>query len=767
MTTIHEPSSTDLTAQEHEWVNQFMDETTIFLGPDPAIMRDHSITGRTPLEERCIGKGLDSLQVDRIRKRLEGALDEGYEMMEAMGAAPGAKWGDLTTAIYTASGDVTYLSCRGVIAFSAILHHPIRYIMKYWKDDPTVGIHAGDGFIHNDARYGNIHNTDQSMITPIIRDDQIIGWVAATIHEGENGACEPGGMPSGSETPFDDGLRMSPFKIMEKGVLRRDLVTFLQHSVRDPKLQLADLKVKIGAVQRIMERVDKVIDEVGVDSFVAGLRITVEDVEQEVRRRIKELPDGTVRFNQFMDSTLKENILIKFSCKITVKGDKMTVDLRGTGPEILNRAINAPLCSTKSMMMQAILAFWWPDLPRCTSAMSPIEIISDEHTWADAGYDAPMGQSLQASFRGFSALQSPWAKLQFANPEKFSNVIAPWFNQINTFLWGGVTQHGDQVGNLCADLNGMPGGGKAFMDGEDAVSPLFCAMADMAEQEVMEEEVPFMQLVSKRLVRDNMGFGKHTGGMGYEMIVASEGTPLWGFMTVTSGAKFSSVYGMFGGYGCGTYPLALVKGVNVYDILRKDPSRFDLSMEKVMNDQPFEGGQYMTSHMGLQFDVAQDGELYMMSQGAGGGYGDVLERSPQAVVRDVELNRITHKVAREIFAVAFDPTTLVLDVEGTKQLRSQARKDRLERGKPYAEFVKGFVTPEPPKELLYYGSWGDETEELTATVFDITGAKRVTTPASAMPIIMLPDRRDLKVAKLESRVRELEESQGEHFHRKS
>ena len=81
--------------------------------------------------------------------------------------------------------------------------------------------------------------------------------------------------------------------------------------------------------------------------------------------------------------------------------------------------------------------------------------------------------------------------------------------------------------------------------------------------------------------------------------------------------------------------------------------------------------------------------------------------------------------------------------------------------------MKGFVTPQPPKELLYYGSWGDETEELTATVFDITGAKRVTAPVSAMPIIMLPDRRDLKVAKLESRVRELEESQGEHVHRKS
>ena len=767
MTAIQDPPGTQLTAQEQEWVEQFMDETTLFLGPDPAIMRDHSITPRSDFEDYCIAGGIDPLQIDRIRKRLAGALDEGYEMCEAMGAAPGAKWGDLTTAIYTAAGDVTYLSCHGVIAFSAILHHPIRYIMKYWKDEPTVGINPGDGFIHNDARFGNVHNTDQSMIMPVIRDGRIIAWVAATIHEGENGACEPGGMPSGSETPFDDGLRMSPFKIVERGELRRDLVTFLQHSVRDPKLQLADMKVKIGAVQRILERVDSIIDEVGVETFVAALRITVEDVEDEVRRRISELPDGTTQFNQFMDSTLKENILIKFACKITVKGDKMTVDLRGTGPENPNRAINSPLCSVKSMFVQAILAFWWPDLPRCTSAMSPIEIISDEHTWADAGYDAPMGQSLQASFRGFSAFQSLWAKMQFANPEKFSNVIAPWFNQINTFLWGGLTQHGDQVGNLCADLNGMPGGAKAFMDGEDAVSPLFCAMADTAEQEVMEEEVPFMQLVSKRLVRDNMGFGKQTGGMGYEMIVASEGTPLWGFMTVTSGAKFSSIVGMFGGYGCGTYPLARVKGINVYDVLRKDPSRFDLSIEKVMNDQPFAGGQYMTSHMGLQFDVAKDGELYMMSQGAGGGYGDVLERDPHAVIHDVEVNRISAKVARDIFAVAYDPETLILDVDGTAELRAQARRDRLQRGKPYAEFVRDFVTPEPPKDLLYYGSWGDETDELTATVFDLDGPKRITATVQAMPIIMLPDRRDLKVSALEARVRELEEKYGEDVRRLS
>jgi acetone carboxylase alpha subunit len=180
-----------LTDQEQQWVDKFMDETTLFLGPDPAIMRHHEIMPRSAYEEECISQGIDPLEIDRIRKRLAGALDEAFEMCESMGAAPGAKWADLSCAVYTAEGDVTYLSNRGVIAFSAVLHHPIRYIMKNWKDEPTVGINEGDGFFHNDSRFGMVHNTDQSMLVPVIRGGIIIAWVGATIHEGENGACDP------------------------------------------------------------------------------------------------------------------------------------------------------------------------------------------------------------------------------------------------------------------------------------------------------------------------------------------------------------------------------------------------------------------------------------------------------------------------------------------------------------------------------------------------------------------------------------------------
>ena len=76
------------------------------------------------------------------------------------------------------------------------------------------------------------------MILPVFHEGELIGCVAAIVHEGENGASEPGGHALRSESPYDDGLSMSPFKVVENNQIRRDLLTFLQNSVREPKLQL-------------------------------------------------------------------------------------------------------------------------------------------------------------------------------------------------------------------------------------------------------------------------------------------------------------------------------------------------------------------------------------------------------------------------------------------------------------------------------------------------------------------------------------------------
>ena len=56
-------------------------------------------------------------------------------------------------------------------------------------------------------------------------------------------------------------------------------------------------------------------------------------------------------------------------------------------------------------------------------------------------------------------------------------------------------------------------------------------------------------------------------------------------------------------------------------------------------------------------------------------------------------------------------------------------------------------------------------EEITATEFTIDGPKRVVGPLKELPIIMVPDRREVKIERLERQLRELEAKHGEVVNR--
>lgn len=740
--------------EDQELVAKFLKETTLFLGPDPDIMKSHDIMPITDYEAESIKKFNDPHQMASIRDRMQSACDESYEMLEQMGAAPGAKWGDVITGIYSASGDLTIGSAGGVLIFSVLVHHPIKFIIKNWINEPTVGLKQGDGFIHNDSRYGNVHNTDQSMIMPIFHEGELICWVASTVHEGENGAIEPGGMPSMAESPFDEGLKMSPFKVVENYEIKRDLLTFLQNSVREPKLQYEDMKVKLFACMRLEKRIREVLATDGPEPLTACLRSTNDNVMAEVRRRIKEWPDMTVRTYCTMDSTLRENALIKLNCSLTKKGDRLIFDLRGSSPEITNRAINTALPGCKGMMSQAFLNHIWPDLPRGQAGFAPIEVITPPFSIVDGSVDAPNSQSLMSIFLSFTVAQQAAAKFLYSVPVKYTRVVAPWFNMICTYIWGGVSQHGEMLGNLCADLNGMGGGARMDLDGEHALAPIFASMADIGEQEMNEEDVPFLQLVSKKMTRNTQAPGKYRGGMGYTQMVATKDSDQWGFMTTCVGSKVPPLSGLFGGYSPGAYPLCKVSDVDVYDVMLKDPDKFKHSIEETMNEQPYEGANYTTHHMGMGFSISKRGELYMISQGSGGGYGDPLERDPALAIKDIEENLTTPDWVRKLYKVEFDEETLIVDEEATKKLRDAYREQRKKQGVPYAEFVKKHVKDVPPKDIPFYGSWNSDLSMVYAGSLD---DKRDPNNPGA---VYFAHPKDVEIAKLEAELEAVRKEAG-------
>jgi len=723
-------------------LSRFLQSNIAFLAPDEEIMRDHRMAARSPSEEAALRDGGDPHLYGEIRRYLQGALDDSFDISENMVVAPGGRFGDMTTAIFTASGDHAMSSTRGVIGFCSCLHYPIRFVRKYFENDASVGAGEGDCFLFNDPFYGGLHTPDQSAFMPVYHEGVIVAWVCIGLHQGEDGAKEPGGMGPAIESPFDEGLKMPPIKMAEAYRMRTDVLTFLQNSCRDPRMQGADMKMRLNTCMRLEEAIKKVVADYGVQALIGALRQNIEFVADEVKRRIEALPPARVRGQMFLDSTMREDALLRLHLETYVENGKLILDFRGSSPQIGNRPINAPLTMMKVLISMSFLCFVWPDLPRVNAVLEHVELRTDPRTIADCTRDVPTVLSMQVLFKGITLTHVLAAKLYYSARQQYSKIIAPWFNQTMTFLYGGITQHNDLTGNLCADLNGMPGGAHCDSDGEHSMTPNFSAMCDVGESELAEQDLPFVQMIAKIFPTDNVGFGKFRGGAGHQTSVAMRGSPLWGFSAIAGGSKFSSVPGLFGGYGSPTYPVCRVKGINIFEEINKSGG-FLADIEHIMNDRPYAGGIYTASRGAMPYEFCKEGELYLTSQGAGGGYGDVLDRDPHLVMKDFREGLISERTIRDIYHVAYDERSLIADATATREKRAGEREARKARGVPFETFVKKWVAEKPPEHLPYYGGWGKDHGRLFADGVEMR--------SEDIGMIMLPDPRDVYIAQLEER----------------
>lgn len=743
-------TSPDAQADRDTAVAALLGGGTRFIGPDFELLADHHLQARTAREDALLSAGVDDHALDRVRMIVQATLDEEFEIVEKMIVSPAASAGDMTVTVFTGSGDLSMGSLRGVVGFCAAASYPIRYVLKHFAEHPGVGLKEGDCWLSNDPFYGGVHSPDQSLSLPVYVEGEIVAWVSVGLHEGENGAREPGGMGAGIESPFEEGVRLPPIRCAEDRRIRADFLNFLQNQSRDPRLVGADLQVRLAAAVRIEQRLHALCEEVGADTLVAALRQNVEYVSEEVHRRVAELPEGTIRSQIFLDTTMREDALLRFYCEVSVRGGKIHIDFSGSAPQIQNRPINAPITSMKIGAMMGLLSFVWPDLPRTLAVLDCVEMTAPPRTVTNATPDVPTCLNMQVLFKTITLVHIALLKLGFGIPRPHAVPTAPWFNQPVTFMYGGLTQHHEIVGNVCAELNGMSGGAHHDSDGEDSVTTNFAAKVDMGETEAAEESFPFVQLISRRLVPDNCGFGRHRGGAGFGFSVANRFSDIWGFGAVAGGSHFPTVPGMFGGYGVPVYPIGIIRGGDVFATLDDPEAEVDAAFIDIMNDQPFTDSTYATGPAAMPFTPTQKGEMFIQAQGAGGGWGDALERDPASVMQDLEQGIISHRTAREIYHVVYDTERLIVDVAATDAARAAVRDERLSQSLPYDEFVAGWNREEPPADVLYFGAWGTDRETLWAL-----GQAH---PADQVPPIVMPDPRDVRIATLEARLREIEET---------
>jgi N-methylhydantoinase B/oxoprolinase/acetone carboxylase alpha subunit len=255
--------------------------------------------------------------------------------------------------------------------------------------------------------------------------------------------------------------------------------------------------------------------------------------------------------------------------------------------------------------------------------------------------------------------------------------------------------------NYTGAANAGGGGARHDMDGENALGFYWGPWTDAGEIEEQDDRMAQLTL-ARGLDKNFHGFGKYRGG-----------TPLVEVNTFCSACvmsswgscdKLSFNFGLFGGYAGPPNPRFVIRDTDLMEQI-KEGKELSLGQYDLLSEQKIRG-QYILTSSSKDAEPFKEGDVVVSSVGAGGGYGDVLDRDPELVLRDLNEKLITIDIAERIYGIALDSETAFVDHARTRQLREAIRADRLAKGEPFETFIVKWLQRKPKDEILtHYGNW--------------------------------------------------------------
>jgi N-methylhydantoinase B len=228
----------------------------------------------------------------------------------------------------------------------------------------------------------------------------------------------------------------------------------------------------------------------------------------------------------------------------------------------------------------------------------------------------------------------------------------------------GLTASGEFFVAPLTDTFGGAAGARAFKDGVDVGGEIPNVVSRWANAETQELNTPLLYLY-RRVVPDSGGPGKYRGGVCHEYAFTPRGTgdhPM-GVVLFGKGTRAPMSLGLFGGYpGCNVGYSTFREG-NAGDL----PDRLGATTGQKRDDR-----QWGT----VDLDGADIQYVRFMG---GGGYGDPIDRDPDAVLDDVLLGLVTRKAARDIYGVVVNERAGTVGRAATAKRRRQIREARVGR----------------------------------------------------------------------------------------
>jgi acetophenone carboxylase len=676
-------------------------------GLDPEVLHREVLEAPTALELAGEDR-LDQVDLEIFLHKLDSIIDDGRDVCKYLSMAEMLQAGDLGVGIFTAKGDLAGMS-TGVILHALLHYGPVKYVLKHYVNDPTVGLEDGDIFFFNDPDAGGVHTYDHFLMMPVFHDGELIAWVACGGHQGETGSRSPGGWSPEIGSRYEEGLHVTPLRIGRKFEFHRDHLDFLLNSVRTPRQNSLDVKARLAVCVRLRQQLLREVERRGPEFVAAGLRESIKISSGLARQRIRSLNDGTYRSVVFLDTIGIDDGLIRMPIELHKRGDELVIDLAGASPEPQIGPFHLRWHLARAASAAALFPTVFRGLRWSIGLFDPIKLTAPPSIVNAPSRDSGTGSGSHAGRVVVQGLLLAAMRMLHDSPYR-EGVVAPFAENLLLMGFGGKSQHGNQIAGGPANGNATGQGARFDLDGEHSAGFFWAMVVDCPGPEEQERKFPWLYLFRNRFDRDVAGLGRYRGGCGLTDCFVIHGTEGLTYNSVGTGSRFTKNYGLFGGYSGAAQPRIAILNSDVKERMAAGASNLPMSVRELANDHVIDG-EYVFGHPNCEGERCQDGDVFVLARGSGGGYGDVLEREPEAVLADVLDGVTSEETGARIYGVILSSDAQRVDGPATDTRRAEIRDERRERGLPFAEFTASWAARRPPEEALkYYGDYPIPTQ---------------------------------------------------------
>jgi N-methylhydantoinase B len=496
--------------------------------------------------------------------------------------------GDLSSALADAEGRLIAQGRdipihMGVMAFT---------VKEFLKRVPSSQLRDGDVWLLNLPEVGGNHLPDVKAIRPIFAKGKLLAFAINLAHWADVGGAVPGSYVPWATESHQEGVRISPLRIVTAKGIDREKLDIVLSNVRGRDEREGDILAQCAANDVAARRFAELVGRYGADTLRACFARVHDESEAQMRAAIRALPDGVYEGEDWVDDDGVDDKPLRVHVRVEIRGEEASFDFSGTAPEARG-PVNTTYYVACSGVYYAMKALAAPDVPPNEGCYRPLRVI------------VPAGTVLSPS---------PGKPVVGGNHETSQRVVDAIVKALAAAIPGRVSAGGPSTSGVMIFGAKAPdgrwtvfyevhGGGEGATITKDGAAATRVHMSNVMNTPSESVELEYPLRVEEHALRPgSAGDGTHRGGLGLRRayrVLAPEVT-----LTTMFDRRVVPPYGLAGGGDGLPFRLTLNPGPNARDVGSKETL------------------------------VLHQGDLVVIETCGGGGFGPPGARPAEARERD-------------------------------------------------------------------------------------------------------------------------------------